>query len=738
MNPVDRTIKALPFARAMLADTSMQEINTKWDIFDAPNITKEKQLQRLSTVNQYDHQMEHATNGGRIPNMYYHQLMSAISSENKKRRIVDFRTMSQYPFVENAIREICNEVFEKDDIGEIFKCRLRGNYNDEVKSLIEKEFQKFVNVFRFEEKGWQYVKDWIIEGELFFENLVSAKKPELGIIGTRRVAAERIDPLYYDLDNELIDCFILRPKEYDDYPYQWGKYTAQSTISQNRLTQPLFLNDKQVSYIVNDMWETTGKKFRNPILALAHGPYRQLSLIEDATVIYMLVRAPERLVFNVDVGNLPAAKSEQYVKRLMSSFWSKKTINQSGGVENVYDPQGMIDNYWFPKTRDGAGTTVESVGGGKQSADNLDTLNYFVQKLYTALHVPVGRLNSETAFSDGEAITREELRFAEFIIQIQKIWTAGVKRSFITHLKLRGRKIVELADKHEVNHVDVPSKTNPQSQMRVPLATIKDNIQVYLDDIGWEAYEILSETLDKVQTEKIQQYIQEKNQLLEEIEKYDSLITSFENKLVTESRKKVKSKISEQIETLISEKDSAAKTFEYLDGKIKEVEDEGDSWWNQYDLTEDGIDIKMNEPCQFHQIREQQLLQQKLDNYTNIAANDFISATFAQKLYFGWTDDQIIQNRTLMQRDAAFRWELAQIEASGPDFREKALEEMEGMTGELGGGMGGMGGGSPLPGGEGGAPAFGAPPEGEGPGLPGGEGGEAPEGEEAAPEPPAE
>jgi hypothetical protein len=736
MNPVDRTIKALPFARAMLADTSMQEINTKWDIFDAPNITKEKQLQRLSTVNQYDHQMEHATNGGRIPNMYYHQLMSAISSENKKRRIVDFRTMSQYPFVENAIREICNEVFEKDDIGEIFKCRLRGDHNDEVKSLIEKEFQKFVNVFRFEEKGWQYVKDWIIEGELFFENLVSAKKPELGIIGTRRVAAERIDPLYYDLDNELIDCFILRPKEYDDYPYQWGKYTAQSTISQNRLTQPLFLNDKQVSYIVNDMWETTGKKFRNPILALAHGPYRQLSLIEDATVIYMLVRAPERLVFNVDVGNLPAAKSEQYVKRLMSSFWSKKTINQSGGVENVYDPQGMIDNYWFPKTRDGAGTTVDSVGGGKQSADNLDTLNYFVQKLYTALHVPVGRLNSETAFSDGEAITREELRFAEFIIQIQKIWTAGVKRSFITHLKLRGRKIVELADKHEVNHVDVPSKTNPQSQMRVPLATIKDNIQVYLDDIGWEAYEILSETLDKVQTEKIQQYIQEKNQLLEEIEKYDSLISSFESKLVTESRKKVKSKISEQIETLIAEKDSVAKTFEYIDGKIKEVEDEGDSWWNQYDLTEDDIDLKMNEPCQFHQIREQQLLQQKLDNYTNIAANDFISATFAQKLYFGWTDDQIIQNRTLMQRDAAFRWELAQIEASGPDFREKALEEMEGMEGDLGGGMGGMGGGSPLPGGEGGAPAFGAPPEGEGPGLP--SGGEASGGEEAAPEPPAE
>jgi len=733
MNPVDRTIKSLPFVRGLLADTTMQDMNTKWEIFDEPTVTKEKKLQRLSTVNQYDNQMEYTTNGGRIPNMYYHQLMSSVTSDNKKRRIVDYRQMSHYPYVENAIREICNEVFERDDRGDIFKCKLRGDYNEEIKTLIEDEFKKFLNVFKFEEKGWLYAKDWIIEGELFFENLVSAKKPELGIIGTRRIAAERIDPLYYDLDNELIDCFILRPKEYDDYPYQWGKYTAQTTISQNKLTQPLFLNEKQITYIANDEWETSGKKHRIPLLSHAHGPYRQLHLIEDATVIYMLVRAPERLVFNVDVGNLPAAKSEQYVKRLMASFWSKKTINKSGNVENVYDPQGMIDNYWFPKTRDGAGTTVESVGGGKQSADNLSTLTYFVQKLYVALHVPLGRLNSETAFSDGEAITREELRFAEFIIQIQKVWAAAIRNAFIVHLKLRGRKSIAFAKKHGIENVPVVNRNDPTNKMNVSVGMISDSTQTYLDDIGWETVTCLNEQILERRESVLEDLTQTLQQTSSQLKKIKAEIISL-NSVLHESKKQKK-----QLETLIESHNDVARTFEYLNGQIKEVEDEGMSWWDQYELEEDDFDIKMNEPSQFHQIREQQLLQMRLDNYSNIASQDFVSATYAQKKYFGWTDDEIIQNRALMQKDAALRWELAQIEASGPDFREKALEEMEGMEGDLGGGMGGgMGAGPSLPGGDdAGAPDFGAPPEGD---VGGGGGDALPEGggEDTAPEPPAE
>jgi len=738
MNTVDRTIASLPYIKSLFGDNNIQKLNTRYEIFDGPSISKDKQVQRLSVTNQYDNQMEHATNGGRIPNLYYHQLMSNISSENKKRRIIDFRGMAQYPKVENAIREICNEMFERDDKGEIFKCRVRGEYNDEVRGLIEKEFQMFLNVYKFEEKGWQYIRDWITEGELFFENIVSAKQVDLGIIGTTRIAAERIDPLYYDLDNELIDCFILRAKEHDDYPYQWGKFTAQSSISSGRQNQPIFLNDKQISYIFNDQWETTGKKFRIPILSHAQGPYKQLSLIEDATVMYMLVRAPERLVFNVDTGNLPAAQAERYMKRLMSSFWSKKTVGQDGRIENVYDPQGMLENYWFPKSRDGAGSTVQSIGGGKQSADNLDTLNYFVQCLYTALHVPLGRLNSETAFSDGETITREELRFAEFIITVQKLWASAIKRSFIVHLKLRGKHVVNLAKKHGVDTIKVPTKDkdNNRTKESIKVASVyNDNF----NNKAWEYYDILNEAVNNKMAEARKELVTKRMILVERLDFIESELIALNEQILLESDNSLIDVIQLKRDAMVLESSEGPKTLEFIDGKLKEIDDEGESWWVQYDLQEEDLDVKMNEPTQFFQIREQQIFQQKLDNYSTIAAQDFISATFAQKMWFGMSDEEIINNRSLMQKDAAFRWELAQIEANGPDFREKALQEMRDTMDGVGMGLDSMGGGGGLPSGGGddtSLPDFGSPPAGDADAAAGGGDAVAGDGGKNSPPPP--
>lgn len=706
-NIVDKHIGSLPGVRKMFGQNHLQDVNKKFSIFDEPSVTEDKKIQRLSIANQYDLAMEYANTNGRVSNSYYYQMMNAIDSNDKKRRIEDYRGMAHYPNVENALREICNEFFEKDEKGNTFKFELKGNeYNDQIKTLIEKEFYKFLNVFRFDERGWDFVRDWLVEGELFFENIVSSQKTELGILGVNRIAANRIDPLYYDIDNELIDCYILRAKMYDDYPFQLGKFTNQSQSLSQRMNEVIYLNDKQVTYITNE-WEATGKKHRVPILSHARGPYRQLSLIEDATVIYMMVRAPERLVFKIDTGNLPPHKAEQYVKRMMANFWTKKTVGQDGRVENVYDPQGMIENYWLPQSREGSGSSIESIGGGKQSADNLDTLNYFVQKLYTSLHVPLSRLSAESTFGDGEAITREELRFAEFIISIQKKWASAIKKSFIVHLKLRGKKLLHLAKKFKVKNIDVPDNKAPSQLVKRP---VKEFFQHnFLSSEGWNILEILEEQIRRNKEEVLLEKDKMKSSLINRLIQISEDIHALNHQLITEKvDQTLKDVIREKAELLLAEREEASKTLEYLDGEIKEIEDEGLSWWEQYEIQEEDIDIKMIEPVQFFQIRQQQLFQQKMDNYTAAASQDFISPTLAQKWLLDWDDEQITINRILMQKDAAFRWELAQIEANGPDFREKALAEASGaMTGdEFGGGGGGM----PGMGGPGESlPDFGAP-----------------------------
>jgi hypothetical protein len=153
-----------------------------------------------------------------------------------------------------------------------------------------------------------------------------------------------------------------------------------------------------------------------------------------------MVRAPERLKFKIDVGNMPPSKAEAYLKQLMQSYWNKKTYdgsssNPSGGA-NIYNPQSMLDSYWFARRNGEVGSDVELLQGG-QNLGELKDLMYFVNKLYKALKVPLTRLNPEDGYKDGSEILREELRFAKFIVRVQSNFAEGFKNAFITHLKLR-------------------------------------------------------------------------------------------------------------------------------------------------------------------------------------------------------------------------------------------------------------------------------------------------------------
>jgi hypothetical protein len=131
-------------------------------------------------------------------------------------------------------------------------------------------------------------------------------------------------------------------------------------------------------------------------------------------------------------------KAEAYLRKLIQEYWSKKTFdtNQSGQVQK-FNPQSMLDSFWFAKRAGSEGTSVTQLQGGANLGELAD-LMYFVNKLYKALKVPTNRLNPESTFDDSQSILREELKFAKFIIRMQQQFASGLKNGFITHLKLKG------------------------------------------------------------------------------------------------------------------------------------------------------------------------------------------------------------------------------------------------------------------------------------------------------------
>jgi len=362
-------------------------------------------------------------------NKDYQAFVYASLDKDKGRRLADYRRMAAYAEIADCLDEICDECVVKDENDVIVNFQLRGEYPKEVKDLLQREFTKFIEIFDFEDNGWEYFRRYLIDGEIFFENIIDDKRTDLGVIGLVDLPSELINPVYQNVQNELVKGFLLRKPVIDP---------TMSSGDKKEEEQLLFLQKSQVTYIHSGIWNEV-KSIRLPYIENCKRAYRILSLIEDSVVIYRLVRAPERLKFKIFTGNMNAPKAESYVKRIMQQYWSKKNFDpaQGGRVTNVYDPQSMLDSYFFAKDAQGNGHDVETMASGGNLGEIKD-LDYFLTKLYKSLKIPVSRfMVADNVFKDGAEITRDELRFARFVIRLQRQFAIGIRDSFIVHLKLK-------------------------------------------------------------------------------------------------------------------------------------------------------------------------------------------------------------------------------------------------------------------------------------------------------------
>lgn len=487
----------------------------------------------------------------------YSAYMYANVDTDKQKRLLDYRMMAAYSEVAEALDEICDEIIHPDADGKVMKLVFRDDIEIEgtTRTELEKEFNRIIRYFEFETKGWEYFRSLLVDGEVFFENIIHEKHKNLGILGVTQMPTELLDPIFDNVQNMLIKGFLLRRPIYDP---------KTGTVEK---VEFIPFDKNQLTYIHSGIWNED-KTLRVPFVENARRAYRQLTLIEDAIVIYRLARAPEKLVFNIDVGNMSAPKAESYLKRLMQEYWSRKTFDgHQGGTVNAFNPQSMLDAFWFAKRQGSEGSSVTSLPGGANLGELTD-LMYFVQKLYKALKVPTNRLNPESRYEDSSTVLREELKFARFLIRLQQKIAEPIKETFVTHLKMK-------------------------------------------------------------------------------------------------------------------------------------------EMWKDYDLKENYFNVVFNEPSQFYVLREQQVFDLQSNNYTAMAGNPKVSDTVSQKKYLKWSDTEISENRAWLRKDAAFSFELAQIEAMGPNWKEQMLAQADAME-PAGGAMPGPGGGgSAIPdfGGEADVPA---------------------------------
>ena len=424
----------LPYGSSDNVIDNISEINPKFKDFYEVSTRRDDLIARQSISTSQEGRDDISPMASMAIDKNYHAFMYANVDYDKAKRLRDYRTMGQFAEVADALDEICDDCINVDEHGNIVHMRYESPEEDSnILQDLQKEFSKFIGHYDLENSGWDYFRSLLVDGEIYFEHIIHQKKKDAGILGVLQIPSELLDPIYDNVQNLMIKGFLLRKPMPDQ-----NQRGVQTNSSDRSKIAHIPLDRSQVSYVHSGLWNET-KSLRLPFIENARRAYRQLSLIEDAIIIYRLVRAPERLVFNVDVGNMSPPKAEAYLRKLMQNYWSKKSYdsNQSKTVQ-TFNPQSMLDNFWFAKRAGSEGTNVTSLAGGA-NLGQLEDLLYFKQKLYRALKVPVERLNPEAqADAQGATILREELKFARFIIRLQKHFSAGMKSAFVTHLKLKG------------------------------------------------------------------------------------------------------------------------------------------------------------------------------------------------------------------------------------------------------------------------------------------------------------
>ena len=181
---------------------------------------------------------------------------------------------------------------------------------------------------------------------------------------------------------------------------------------------------------------------RNIVLSYLHKGIKvlnQLRMIEDSLVIYRISRAPERRIFYIDVGNLPKVKAEQYLREVMGRYRNKLVYDASTGeIRDDRKYMSMMEDFWLPRREGGRGTEITTLPGG-QNLGELTDVQYFQTKLYIALNVPAGRLESGTSFNIGRSseITRDELKFTKFVGKLRKKFSDLFQDTLKTQLILK-------------------------------------------------------------------------------------------------------------------------------------------------------------------------------------------------------------------------------------------------------------------------------------------------------------
>jgi len=343
----------------------------------------------------------------------YSSTLSAYGSFDRMARYSDFSEMEATPEIASALDIYSEETASADEKGNVLHIY---SENRKIRELLRTLFYDTLNL-DFNLTMW--VRNLCKYGDFFLFNDVS---PEYGVVGAYPIPISEIER------EEGFD-----PEDPTAVRFRWMTQGNQ------------VLENWQVTHfrlLANDAFLPYGSSVLDP----ARRIWRQLILIEDAMLVYRVIRAPERRVFYIDIGNVPPENAAEYLEQARASLKTNPVINKNDGrVDLRYNPLSVDEDYFIPVRGGDSGTKIESLAGGQNTAA-IEDVEYIQKKMFAALKIPKAYLGYDEDIGSKATLAQEDIRFSRTIQRIQKTVISELNKLAMIHLYSHGFAGEDLID----------------------------------------------------------------------------------------------------------------------------------------------------------------------------------------------------------------------------------------------------------------------------------------------------
>lgn len=319
----------------------------------------------------------------------------------------DYDTMDMDPIIASALDIYADESLTVNELGKVLVVNAE---DDNIKGILTNLFYDVLNI---EHNLWSWTRNMCKYGDFFMRLYIS---PEYGVYQIEPISAynverlENTDPL-----NKNYVKFQIRPTD-----------TSQvETLEFFECAHFRLLSDSNFLPYGKSMIEG------------ARRVWKQLSLMEDAMLIHRIMRAPEKRIFKLDIGNIPPQDVDSYMEKAISKMKKVPYIDPQTGDYNLrFNLQNMVEDFYLPVRGSDSGTAIETLSG--MEFTGIDDIEYLRNKMMAALKIPKAFLGYEEELGGKATLASEDVRFARTIQRIQRIIISELEKIAIVHLYSQG------------------------------------------------------------------------------------------------------------------------------------------------------------------------------------------------------------------------------------------------------------------------------------------------------------